>query len=62
NEGYFTRAEGSTWEPEPGDFWCEFVLATAVEKDIIAERTLYLRGVATEFSGEFDGWACHVTS
>lgn len=60
-KGFFVRDEKALWEPEPGDFWCEFVLSTTIEDEVIARHGLYLREVAGRFEGEFDGWACHVT-
>lgn len=51
-----------TWEPEPDDFWCEFVISTAVERHVIAALCLELHKLADARQGEFDGWACHVTS
>lgn len=59
--GFYTREEGSTWE-YPDDFWCEVVLMTPIEDVVIAEQSLYVRKTADTFGGQFDGWACHVTS
>lgn len=59
--GFFVRDDKALWEPEPGDFWCEFVLATSIEDEVIARHGLYLRELASSLGGEFDGWACHVT-
>lgn len=50
-----------TWEPEPTDFWCEFVISTSIERHTIATVCLELQKLAQANRGEFDGWACHVT-
>lgn len=56
----FRLGSQGMWEPQPGDFWVEYVLDTSVEKFVMAPLVQELEESSHHFGGEFDGWACPV--
>ncbi|MCC7230858.1 MAG: DUF695 domain-containing protein [Fimbriimonadaceae bacterium] len=56
----FNMGEQGTWEPVPGEFWCELRKSMTVENDAIGQVTGMLRERASSFGGEFDSWCCAV--
>lgn len=62
-QGYKLNEEGA-WKSETGPkcYWCSVDAIASLEGSAIYERCAYLRSEASKFDGEFDGWACHVTT
>ncbi len=54
----FSAGEQGSWEPEPGDYWCDFTKQMPVDLESICLVTGTLRKKAAELGGEFDGWGC----
>ena len=56
----FRIGQSGTWEPEPASFWCEITKDTSIERNTIAIVCIQLKDIASQYRGEFDGWACPV--
>lgn len=55
-------SEQATWEDDDGQFWCELNKTTPITPSVLLPDCIFLSEAAEKHGGEFDGWACPVTT